>query len=82
MQILVALWRSDDPILFFYMCLLILIRFFYLFSLGGVKSDLHIFAGSDKYAELCKLHSIYVCFFDCAILKTLNVLGAAKCLDL
>ena len=27
----------------------------------GVKSDLHIFSDSDKYAELCKLHSMYVC---------------------
>ena len=27
----------------------------------GVKCDLHIFSDSDKYAELCKLHSMYVC---------------------
>ena len=45
--------------LYFYMYLLILTRFFW----GCAKSDLQIFAGSDQYVELCKLHSIYVCFF-------------------
>ena len=60
MQILVILWGGgaitpNELFLHVYFAVGQMIRG------RGVESDLQMLSDSDKYVELCKLHSMYVC---------------------